>query len=207
MTGKYLRVQMTGLLHLCMEWLWTSGTMNRKFYCLGRIRGILQSGIQMSCKWRRREGVRCIRSNSSRSYPTKMVCSMLFYPILLQAPPFDLNWCKSDLCGQNFISLLLLNIISFCWFLLKCEESARSFTAYSPCLGHDRQKIARIDDRLVALVYWMTADFRYNEQKVLVFGKDQGYITNRHTNVLQVKAPWRCTLYQDELCQELPHLN
>ena len=63
------------------------------------------------------------------------------------------------------------------------------FTAFSPGLGHDRQTFARADDRLVSLVYGMTADFRYNEQKVLVFGKDQGYITNRHTKVLQVKVP------------------
>ena len=40
-----------------------------------------------------------------------------------------------------------------------------------------------------ALVYGMTVDFRYNEQKVLVYGKEQGYIPNRHTKVLQVKAP------------------
>ena len=42
---------------------------------------------------------------------------------------------------------------------------------------------------IVALVYGMTADFRYNEQKVQVFGKEQGYIPNRHTKVLQVTAP------------------
>ena len=63
------------------------------------------------------------------------------------------------------------------------------FTALSPCLGHDRQTFAHADDRLVAFVYGMTADFRYNEQKVLVFGKGQEYITNRHTDVLQVKVP------------------
>ena len=62
------------------------------------------------------------------------------------------------------------------------------FIAFSPFLGHDRQTFAREEDRLVALVYGMTADFRYNEQKVLVLGKEQGYITNRHTKVLQVKA-------------------
>ena len=50
------------------------------------------------------------------------------------------------------------------------------FTAFSSCLGHDRQTFARADDRLVALVYGITAKFRYNEQKVLVFGKEQGYI-------------------------------
>ena len=55
------------------------------------------------------------------------------------------------------------------------------FTAFSPCLGHDRQTFVLADDRLVALVYGMTAEFRYNEQKVLVFGKEQGYIPNRHT--------------------------
>ena len=65
----------------------------------------------------------------------------------------------------------------------------RMFTAFSQCLGHDRQKFARADYMLVSLVYGMTADFRYNEQKVLVFGKDQGCIPNRHTKVLQVKAP------------------
>ena len=63
------------------------------------------------------------------------------------------------------------------------------FTAFSPCLGNDSKTFERADDRLVALVYGMTAEFRYNEQKVLVFGKEQGYITNRHTKVLQVKAP------------------
>ena len=63
------------------------------------------------------------------------------------------------------------------------------FTAFSPCLGHDRQKFARVDDSIVALVYGMTTELRYNEQKVLVFGKEQGYIPNRHTKVLQVKAP------------------
>ena len=62
------------------------------------------------------------------------------------------------------------------------------FTAFSPCLGHDRQTFARADDRLVALVYGMTVYFRYNEQKVLVFGRGQGYIPNRHTKVLQVKV-------------------
>ena len=62
------------------------------------------------------------------------------------------------------------------------------FTAFSPCLGHDRQKFARVDDSIVALVYGMTADFRCNEQKVLVFEKEQGYNLNRHTKVLQVKA-------------------
>ena len=39
------------------------------------------------------------------------------------------------------------------------------------------KKFARSDDRLVALVYRMTADFRYNEQKVLVFGKEQSFYT------------------------------
>ena len=63
------------------------------------------------------------------------------------------------------------------------------FTAFSPFLGHDRQTFARADDRLVALMYGMNAEFRYNEQKVLVFGKEQGYIPNRHTKVLQVKDP------------------
>ena len=63
------------------------------------------------------------------------------------------------------------------------------FTAFSPCLGHVRQTSAREDDRFVALVYGMTANFRYNEQKVLVFGKEQGYIPNRHTKFFQVKAP------------------
>ena len=63
------------------------------------------------------------------------------------------------------------------------------FTAFSPCLVHDRQIFARADNRLVALVYGMTSEFRYNEQKVLVFGKEQGYIPNRHIKVLQVKAP------------------
>ena len=63
------------------------------------------------------------------------------------------------------------------------------FTAFSPCLINDRQTFARAYDRLVALVYGMNADFKYNEQKVLVFGKDQGYTTNRYTKVLQVKAP------------------
>ena len=48
---------------------------------------------------------------------------------------------------------------------------------------------ARADDRSFALVYGMTAEFRYNEEKVLVFGKEQGYIPNRHTKVLQVNAP------------------
>ena len=62
------------------------------------------------------------------------------------------------------------------------------FTDFFPCLGHDRQTFARADARLVALVYGTTADFRHNEQKVLVFGKEQGYITNRHTKVSQVKA-------------------
>ena len=63
------------------------------------------------------------------------------------------------------------------------------FTAFSPCLGHDRQTFACADDRLVVLVYGMTADFRYNEQKVLMFGKYQVYIPNSHTKVLQVKVP------------------
>ena len=63
------------------------------------------------------------------------------------------------------------------------------FTGFSPCLGHDSKKFVRAYDRLVALVYGMTTDFRYNEQKVIVFGKEQGYITNRHTKVLHVKAP------------------
>ena len=54
---------------------------------------------------------------------------------------------------------------------------------------HDRQTFARADNRLVALVYGMTSEFRYNKQKVLVFGKEQGYIPNRHTKVVQVKAP------------------
>ena len=62
------------------------------------------------------------------------------------------------------------------------------FTAFSPCLGHDRRTFARADDRLVALVYGVTAEFRYNEQKVLVFGKEQGCIPNRHTKVLHVKV-------------------
>ena len=57
------------------------------------------------------------------------------------------------------------------------------FIAFSPCLGHYRKTFARLYDRLVALVYGMTADFRYNEQKVLVFGKEQIYIPNRHTKV------------------------
>ena len=35
------------------------------------------------------------------------------------------------------------------------------FTAFSPCLGHDKKKFARSDDRLVALVYGMTVDFRH----------------------------------------------
>ena len=63
------------------------------------------------------------------------------------------------------------------------------FTAFSPCLGHERQTFAHADDRLVVLLYVMTAEFRYKEQKVLVFGKKQGYIPNRYTKVLQVKAP------------------
>ena len=63
------------------------------------------------------------------------------------------------------------------------------FTAFSTCSGHDSQTFAHAYDRLVALVYGMTANFRYNEQIVLMFGKDQGYIPNRHTKVLQVKAP------------------
>ena len=63
------------------------------------------------------------------------------------------------------------------------------FTAFSPCLGHERQAFARVDDRLVALVYGMTAKSKYNEHNVIVFGKEQGYIPNRYTKVLQVKAP------------------
>ena len=62
------------------------------------------------------------------------------------------------------------------------------FTAFSPCLGNDRQTFARAGDRLVVLVYGMTVYFMYNEQKVLVFGNEQVYIPNRHTKVLQVKA-------------------
>ena len=96
---------------------------------------------------------------------------MLFYPIVLQAPPFELTWCKSGFWGHNLISIFLLNIISFCSFQLKCQESTRMFTAFSPCLGYDRQTFAHSDDRLVLLVYGMTANFSYNEQKVLVFGK------------------------------------
>ena len=54
---------------------------------------------------------------------------------------------------------------------------------------NDRQIFARADDRLVVLLYVMTAEYRYKELKVLVFGKEQGSIPNRYTKVLQVKAP------------------
>ena len=63
------------------------------------------------------------------------------------------------------------------------------FTDFSPWLVHDRQIFARADDRLFVLVYGMTANFRYNEHKVLVFGKEQGYIPNRHKKFLKVKSP------------------
>ena len=55
--------------------------------------------------------------------------------------------------------------------------------------GSLQKTFSRADGKLVALVYGMTADFRYNEQKVLVFGKEQGYIPNMHTKVLHVKTP------------------
>ena len=72
---------------------------------------------------------------------------------------------------------------------IKMPRKYKNVYSFLSMFGHDRQTFAYADERIVALVYGMTADIRYNEQKLLVFGKDQGYIPNRHTKVLQVKVP------------------
>ena len=59
------------------------------------------------------------------------------------------------------------------------------FTAFSSCLGHDRQPFARADDRLVALVYGMTADFRYNKQKSAGVWERAGVYSKQAYKVLE----------------------